>query len=114
MESEHGDYLLAPAYDLLCTALHIDDANLALHDGLYEGDMYEPSYRNYGIYTGQSFMVFAEKIGVQAAIAQRIIDESLKAVLPAMELIDRSFLSKGAKERYKDIIGDRHRRFRMK
>ncbi len=114
MESEHGDYLLAPAYDLLCTALHIDDANLALHDGLYEGDMDEPSYRNYGIYTGQSFMVFAEKIGVQAAIAQRIIDESLKAVLPAMELIDRSFLSKGAKERYKDIIGDRHRRFRMK
>lgn len=113
MESEQGDYLLAPAYDLLCTALHIDDANLALHNGLY-GDMDEPSYRNYGIYTRQSFMVFAEKIGVQAAIAEKIIDESMKAVLPATELIDRSFLSKEAKEKYKDILGDRHRRFRMK
>src|SRR5690606_177173 len=104
MESEQGDYLLAPAYDLLCTVLHIDDANLALHNGLYDGDMDEPSYRNYGIYTGQSFMVFAEKIGVQAAIAEKVIDESMKAVLPAMELIDRSFLSKEAKDKYKDIV----------
>lgn len=114
MESEQGDYLLAPAYDLLCTALHIDDANLALHNGLYEGDMDEFSYHNNGIYTGQSFMVFAEKIGVQAAIAEKVISESMKAVLPAMELIDRSFLSKEAKEKYKDIVGDRRRRFKMK
>ncbi len=114
MESEQGDYLLAPAYDLLCTALHIDDANLALHNGLYEGDMDEFSYHNNGIYTGRSFMVFAEKIGVQAAIAEKVISESMKAVLPAMELVDRSFLSKEAKEKYKDIIGDRHRRFKMK
>jgi serine/threonine-protein kinase HipA len=113
MESEQGDYLLAPAYDLLCTALHIDDGNLALNNGLYEGDMDEPSYRNYGMYTRQSFMAFAEKIGVQAAISEKIIDASLNAVLPATELIDRSFLSKEAKEKYKDIVGDRYRRFRM-
>lgn len=114
MESEQGDYLLAPAYDLLCTALHIDDANLALHHGLYEGDMDELSYLKHGTYTGQSFMVFAGKMGVQAAIAEKIIDESMKAVLPAMDMIDRSFLSKEAKEKYKDIIGDRFRRFQMK
>ena len=65
---------------------------------------------NNGIYTRQSFMVFEEKIGVQAAISEKIIDASLKAVLPATELIDRSFLSKEAKEKYKDIFGDRHRR----
>jgi serine/threonine-protein kinase HipA len=114
MESEQGDYLLAPAYDLLCTALHINDANLALHNGLYEGDMDEPSYRKYGIYTRESFIAFAEKIGVQAAIAAKIIDESLNAVLPAIEFLDRSFLSKEAKEKYKEIVEDRHRRFKMK
>lgn len=113
MESEQGDYLLAPAYDLLCTALHIDDTNLALHNGLYEGDMEESSYRNYGIYTRQSFMVFAEKIGVQATLAGKMIDESMKSVLPAMEMIDRSFLSKEAKEKYKEIVGERQRRFEM-
>lgn len=114
MESEQGDYLLAPAYDLLCTALHIDDANLALHNGLYDGDMKESSYLNYGIYTRQSFMVFAEKIGVQASMADKIIDESMKSILPAMEMIDRCYLHKEAKEKYKEILGDRHRRFTLK
>ena len=113
MESEQGDYLLAPAYDLLCTALHLDDANMALHNGLYEGDVDEPSYHKYGIYTGQSFMVFAEKIGVQAALAEKIIDQSMKSVIPATEMIDRSFLSNEAKVKYKDIIGDRHRRLNI-
>lgn len=114
MESEQGDYLLAPAYDLLCTALHIDDADLALHNGLFEGDMDEPSYRNYGIYTRQSFMAFAEKIGVQAAIAEKAIDELMKSAVPVMEMIDRSFLSKEAKEKYKGIVGERNKRFKMK
>lgn len=113
MESEQGDYLLAPAYDLVCTALHIDDADLALHQGLYEGDTNEASFQKHGIYTGQSFKVFAEKIGVQDAIAASIIDKSVKAVQPAMEMIDRSFLTKDAKRKYKDIVGERGRRLGM-
>lgn len=52
--------------------------------------MDEASYRNYGIYTLKSFTVFANKIGVHAAIAERIIDESMKAVLPATDLIDKN------------------------
>jgi serine/threonine-protein kinase HipA len=109
MESQQGDYLLAPAYDLLCTA----DASLALHNGLYEGDMDEPSYSKHGIYTGQSFLVFAEIIGVQVAIAANIMEESMKNVPPAKELIDRCFLSKETKVKYKEIIEDRLRRFKM-
>ena len=113
MESEQGDYLLAPAYDLICTALHIDDADLALHQGLYEGDMEESSYDQYGIYTRQSFMAFAEKITVQEKIAADIMEESMNAIAPAMEMIDRSFLSKAAKEKYKEIIRERQKRFNM-
>ena len=114
MESEQGDYLLAPAYDLVCTALHIDDADLALHQGLYEGDTEEASYRQHRIYTRQSFLVFAEKIGVQTAIAEKIIDDSVKTIPASVELIDRSFLSKEAKEKYREIIGERAGRFGMK
>lgn len=114
MESEQGDYLLAPAYDLLCTALHIDDADLALQSGLYEGDINEPSFDKYGVYTRQSFLVFAEKTGVQLPIAEKIIDESIQSVLPAMELVDRSFLRKEAKQKYKDIVTERLRRFEKK
>ena len=111
METELVDYLLAHAYDLLCTALHMDDANLVLSNGLYEGDMEEASYRNYGIYTRQSFMVFAKKIGVQASIAEKIIEDSVKAVPLATSWIDKSFLSNEAKEKYKDIVRERERRF---
>jgi serine/threonine-protein kinase HipA len=111
MESEQGDYLLAPAYDLLCTALHINDASLALHNGLYEGDMEETSYRNHGTYTGQSFLAFAARIGIQEVIAAKVIADAMKAVPPAMELIDRSFLSTASKGTYKVILEERRRRF---
>lgn len=114
MESEQGDYLLAPAYDLLCTALHINDSDLALQNGLYEGDMDEPSYSKYGIYTRQSFTVFAEKIGLQTPIAEKIISDSVKFVPPALEMIDKSFLSIEAKGKFKDIVSDRERQFSVK
>ncbi|ODT91428.1 MAG: hypothetical protein ABS85_12715 [Sphingobacteriales bacterium SCN 48-20] len=114
MESEQGDYLLSPAYDLLCTKLHIDDADLGLHGGLYEGDMIEAPYLNYGFYTYQSFILFADKIGVKQQLAEGIIDQYMKAVTPAMEMIRRSFLSIEAKEKYIGILGERHRRFKLR
>jgi serine/threonine-protein kinase HipA len=113
MESEQGDYLLAPAYDLLCTALHINDSSLALHHGLYEGDMEEPSYLKYGTYTRQSFMVFAEKIGITGTIAASIIDDSMKSIEPSIQMVQRSFLSAGSKKKYLEIIGERFRRFTL-
>ena len=110
MESEQGDYLLAPAYDLLCTALHINDADLAMHNGLYIGDHEEPGFSKYGFYSGQSFLAFAEQIGVRASIARQIIFESINSLQPALALIDRSFLTQEAKETYKLIVRDRYRR----
>ena len=114
MESDQGDYLLAPAYDLMCTALHIHDANLALHDGLYDGDMKEASYLNYGFYTRLSFIVFAEKAGIDIKLADQIIDELMQGMLKAIEMIDKSFLNKASKERYQDILGERLKRFKLK
>ncbi|HEY0680418.1 MAG TPA: HipA domain-containing protein [Chitinophagaceae bacterium] len=114
MESEQGDYLLAPAYDLLCTALHIDDANLALNNGLYEGDTNESSFAHHGIYTRQSFLVFAEKIGVHSSLADKVIDDSVRSIDPALEMVSRSFLGKEAKEKYGEIIRERQQRFALK
>jgi hypothetical protein len=56
----------------------------------------------------QSFIFFAEKMAVKKQLAESIIDKSiLKAVLPAMKMIRRSFLSTEAKEKYIEIIGER-------
>lgn len=114
IESEQGDYLLAPAYDLLCTSLHIGDADMGLHGGLYDGDKDEAPYLNYGIYTYRSFTLFAEKMGLQTSLAAQVLDQSMKAVLPTMEMIGRSFLSAEAKQKYIEIIGERHRRLQLK
>lgn len=109
IESSDGDYLLAPAYDLLCTRLHMDDSALGLHDGLYLDDQLEKSYQHFGSYTAQSFLVFAEKMGLPQHLAEQIIGRMMRSVLYAMDMINDSFLSNEAKEQYITILGDRHR-----
>ncbi len=114
LESDDGDYLLAPAYDLLCTALHLDDGNLALSDGLYEGDMDEQTFNSYGIYTGQSFMKFASKMDIPAPIATKILSDAIVNTDPAKEMIMKSFLSNSAKKKYIAILEERRKRLLIK
>jgi serine/threonine-protein kinase HipA len=109
METEDGDFMLSPAYDLLCTALHIDDAPLALNGGLYEGDFNEKAYLNFGTYTRTSFVVFAEMIGINPSLAGKVVDEFMQGTFKAMALVERSFLSDDAKKKYIEILGDRYR-----
>jgi len=76
--------------------------------------MEESGYNNFGTYTKQSFLAFADKARIPVQLASGIIDDYLKLSLHAKEMIDRSFLSAGAKKRYIDVIGDRHRRLNLK
>lgn len=109
METEQGDFLLSPAYDLLCTALHIDDSPLALHGGLYEGDYNEKAFLNFGTYTGTSFVVFAEMVGINPALARNVVDDLMRGTFKAIALVERSFLSDEAKKKYINILEDRQR-----
>jgi serine/threonine-protein kinase HipA len=113
LETAQGDFLLAPAYDLLCTRLHLDDSLLALDRGLYPGDYNEPSFYDKGMYTGASFMVFAEKAGIPARLAARLLAEILDGFQAAFELVGRSFLSDGAKTRYNEILQGREELLRI-
>ncbi len=108
METEQGDFLLSPAYDLLCTALHIDDSQLALHDGLYEGDFNEKTYYEFGTYTRTSFLVFAEMAGIHPDLARQVMDEILYGIPKIEELVERSFLSEEAKRKYHEVLRGRH------
>lgn len=110
MESPQGDYILAPAYDLICTALHIQDSELALNNGLFYEDFKEPEYQEYGFYTRQSFLSFANKSGIKKELAEKIIDQSVNAVDAAVEFIDRSFLTNDSKKIYVDIFQERKSR----
>jgi serine/threonine-protein kinase HipA len=109
METAQGDFLLAPAYDLLCTALHTNDSPLALRDGLYDGDYDESTYEDVGTYTRTSFIVFAEKAGVNPALARTVVNEMMREIPQAIALVERSFLSDEAKSKYIDILKNRHK-----
>lgn len=109
IETVQGDFMLAPAYDLLCTALHVEDTPLALHDGLYKGDHNEKAYLNFGTYTRRSFVVFAEMAGINPVLAGNVVDELMHGTLKAMEMVERSFLSNEAKKKFIEIVGERHR-----
>jgi serine/threonine-protein kinase HipA len=107
MESDQGDYLLSPAYDLLCTALHIDDSTLALSNGLYEKDFEESTYQTFGYYTRASFIAFAKKAKINTELAATIIDEMIEQTKAVNSFLQRSFLSKEAKTKYLEIIQTR-------
>ncbi|CAL1520154.1 HipA domain-containing protein [Chitinophaga sp. MM2321] len=109
METTQGDFVLSPAYDLICTKLHIDDNHLALHGGLYDKDYDEKSYYDAGMYTGASFLVFAEKAGMNPKLAKQVIDKITQRTPMAIEMIRSSFLSDSAKEKYIDILIQREK-----
>ncbi|HEY5462054.1 MAG TPA: HipA domain-containing protein [Hanamia sp.] len=110
MESSQGDYLLSPAYDLMNTALHLNDADICMRDGLFEGDYKEPVFEKYGIYTRQSFLSFATRIDIPVKLAENILDEMTGKEDAVKEMVSRSFLSDDSKVTYYRIFDDRQKR----
>ena len=110
MESEQGDYVLSPVYDLMCTALHLNDSDICMRDGLYEGDFNEPEFQTTGMYTRASFTSFANKMEIPLKLAENILDEMTSKENAVKEIIGRSFLSDTAKTAYFKIFTDRQKR----
>ena len=59
-----GDAFLSPAYDLVNTALHVNDTNLALTEGLYADDHKHSSFQELGYYAFDDFQEFGQRIGL--------------------------------------------------
>ncbi len=59
-----GDYLLAPAYDLVNTFLHINDTDFALDGGLLPKSEWSDIYIKYRHPCREDFITFGERIGV--------------------------------------------------
>lgn len=114
IESRDGDYVLAPAYDLMCTQLHIDDSDLALQNGLYEGDIDGESYSKYGMYTYQSFVEFAERIGIREIRAVKLLDQIIEKIPGVAPLVQRSFLSTELQGQYLGYLTEKQKRFALR
>lgn len=94
----NNDFRLAPAYDLLNTRIHVDDADFALDKGLFKTDGNE--FFKGGKANGVSFKQF----GLQIGLPGKAVDKEL-AVFTTQhpfidDLIDHSFLSEKIKRQY--------------
>jgi serine/threonine-protein kinase HipA len=105
-----GDAFLAPAYDLINTRLHIDDGDMALHDGLYQKDYEHRSYGTYGYYAYDDFYEFGLRIGLVQIRVKRMLQDFLEHREQIILLTQQSFLSDEMKDSYIKLYDNKRKR----
>lgn len=100
LESSEGDYFLSPAYDLINTRLHVDDADFALERGLFVDSFKSEQYKKTGHPSKTDFIEIGKRIGIEESRAGKLLIPFLEKQ-PFMEsLVSRSFLSDTNKRGY--------------
>lgn len=100
LETQNGDYLLSPAYDLIDTRIHVDDSSFALNGGLIKEDLQSAGYRRTGNPEYADFITFGHEIGVSAKRIDKLLAPFTVRQEMVDELINHSYLSTPAKRAY--------------
>ncbi|MFV0155275.1 HipA domain-containing protein [Empedobacter falsenii] len=93
IETQQGDFKLSPAYDLLNTKIHIEDADSALKEGIL------PKSISKGKVIDQ-LMVLGEKAGITEKSIIKVLQNLTSKEDQVVDLIGRSFLSEKLKRNY--------------
>lgn len=104
-ESKQGDYILTPAYDLLCTSMHFPQEGRTALDLFV--DFETESFRRNGFYQRPDFLHLAELYGLKPQRALRYLDMFAGQAEAVASLVQRSFLSKVARNDYLERYHDR-------
>jgi len=111
MKTDEGDYILTPAYDLLCTRIHSPgESDMALT--LFK-DRFTDTYNAYGFYTHYDFLEFGKLLGIKESRVLRITDEFSGKEERIDSLIDMSFLRADLKVEYENNYKDRLARLKV-
>ncbi len=106
-ESEFGDYILTPAYDVICTSLHFPEEGRTALD-LF--DTFETeSFRQNAFYKRADFLKLAECYGMNTTRSERCLRQFADSETAVIGLIQRSFLSKMAQVDFLARFRDRLR-----
>lgn len=106
-----GNYQLTPAYDLLNTALHVNDGNgLALD--LFADDYETPSFLANAFLAYDDFLELGRRLGLPLSRVRRLLADIVGHEVKIQSLIDRSFLPEELKTRYAAVLVDRRQRLR--
>ena len=110
--NRHGEYFLAPAYDLINTCIHTQsDSDMALTDGLAPKIETSEVYDRTKHLCRQDFEYFAERIGLPRKRANMVLDMYMEIPSQTIGLIERSFLNDKMKRNYRRVIEERRLRF---
>lgn len=107
-QTQSGDYLLSPAYDLINTSIHIPaDSFFALEDGLFSDDYETESFRILGFYAYDDFYEFGLRIGMLENRVKHLLNKYRNKNNQTLFLTQCSFLTQPIKERYINHYTDR-------
>ena len=106
IRSDEGDYLLTPAYDLLCTKIHTpQEADMALH--FFKDGTFSAAFQAIGYYTSADFLLLGQKLEIKDERTLRIIQEFKDEKKEVHDLIDKSFLNNTTKGLYHQYYSEK-------
>ena len=106
-----GEYHLTPAYDLLNTALHVNDTNNLALDLFADG--YEtPSFVANAFLAHDDFAELGRRLGLPPTRVRRLLAEAAGHEAATAALLARSALPQAQRERYAATLESRRQRLR--
>lgn len=112
IQTDAGDYVLTPAYDLLCTRIHsLNESDMAL---MLFKDRFTDAYNAHGFYTYDDFLEFGKVLGIKESRVLKIIEEFNGKEESIDILVDASFLRDDIKIFYKNRYKDKATRLKIR
>ena len=93
IQSPQGDFRLSPAYDLLNTAIHIDDHPFALKSGLLPSPFNQQKIR-------EQFLLLGKEVGLPEKLITKTLTLLTSQTDKVITLIQRSFLPEKLQRNY--------------
>ena len=112
-ESDLGDYVMTPAYDLLNTMLHYpNDLTFMALSFFKDPDFMTPEFESLGYYSTPDFVALGKSYGLDDKAVCSIIGEFKKLSSRVEGMVRASLLSADAQKEYLRIFHDRLAMFR--
>ena len=112
-ESDLGDYVMTPAYDLLNTTLHYPNDLTFMALSLFKDpDFMTPEFESCGYYSTPDFVVLGKSYGLEEKAVRAIICEFRNLSSQVEDMVRKSLLSADAQDEYLRIFHDRLAMFR--
>lgn len=100
LESQNGDYLLSPAYDLVTSRIHANDPTFGVNRGLFKDGFKSVAYKRNDYPGKNDFIELAKRMEIMDTRINKILDPFLHRQDFVQELVNRSFLNDQTKKAY--------------